>query len=445
MRSFLFVSATLVEAARTNLHAKVSAEARSFVMLESVATASGFMNMTFGADHAEENKICDSLWPSSLNSQFKNSRFVGSGATACVYLAEDKHGQTVAIKVGKQASAQRKDFQLKEWTDECNDMKELRVKACEGGPEVLKMHENYMPSCFSVGQYSKGAYYAMHAAGPTPIRDAPEQGFDVETKKRLFAQLVQSIYSLHVVDMSHNDLHGHNIVLHGDKLQLIDLGSLKTVTKSWKKGYKRDSNAIWRWGAILADCGEEAQWSHDKSLSKGAVQGQANAYSACVAKNWNPDAEFITALGVLLKGDVHEDIDHHIKELYATRWIQDHVPELESKFVSDVTGDMGCLDWSKGAWEKYWFKQDYPNHVKCETIPAFHWQTKKTKKGKTRITDRYQCDIPGRTFDSACYKTAERGAEIWACGGCDRVNEQNPQACFFKSHPDYEKVPSYGE
>merc|ERR1719362_1603005 len=144
------------------------------------------------------------------------------------------------------------------------------------------------------------------------------------------------------------------------------------------------------------------------------VQKKANAYAACVQKNWSPDAAFMQALRALLKGNVNEDSDHHIIELYETQWIQDRVPDIVSKFVSDATGDSGCVKWSKTQWQMYWFRQDFPNHVKCETVPSYHWQRKKTKKGKTKVTEKYQCAIPGMSFDSACYHVAE--GETWACG-----------------------------
>merc|ERR1711957_322366 len=117
--------------------------------------------------------------------------------------------------------------------------------------------------------------------------------------------------------------------------------------------------------------------------------------------------------------------------------------ELRSKFVSDVTAKTKCLTWDKATWAQYWFKKSYPNHVKCDTIPAFHWETSKTKKGTTKVTDHQQCAIPGRTFDSACYKEGLRGSEIWGCGGCANAGEGNPRACFFKTHEHYDKVPDY--
>jgi len=431
-------------AARLNIHDELEfeASAETFVMAESVSMASGFFNLTLDADHEAAGKLCSNdFWPRDLNSKFTNHRYVGSGATACVFLATDKLGQTVAIKVGKVASAARKTAQLQEWTNECDDMKQLRVQACEGGKEVLKLHEHYMPSCFGVGSYSKGAYYAMHAAGPTPIRDAPNMGFTAEQSQKVFAQFVQAVYSLHVIGMSHNDLHGQNIVIKGDSLQLIDLGSLKTTVRSWKKGYKRDSNAIWRWGAVLAGCGSDAQWPDNKP-GKAVVQVRADAFESCLKQKWSPDSNFMNALHILLGGDVEESKNHHILELYQTDWVQTRTPALKSKFVSDETKSSGCTGWSKPKWAQYWFKKDYPNHVKCETVPSYHWQTSKTKRGKTRTLDHHKCDLPGRTFDSACYKLGKN--EIWGCGGCGNKNEPNSRACFFKTHPHYDKVDSFG-
>ena len=67
MRSFVLAT-TLAEAARVGevetLAAETALALESFIMLELVAMASGWMNMTLDVDHSEENKICDSLWPS---------------------------------------------------------------------------------------------------------------------------------------------------------------------------------------------------------------------------------------------------------------------------------------------------------------------------------------------------------------------------------------------
>lgn len=412
----------------------------SFQMLESVSMASGFLNMTLDTDSAGKN-LCDKMWPAELDKQFKGAKFVGSGATACVYLASDARGSTVAIKVGKN-SGKAKDAQLQSWKEECDDMKELRMKACEGGKDVLKLHEHYLPSCHVVGTYSKGAYYAMHAAGPTPIRDVPKLGYDLKTRKSVFAQFVQSVYALHVIDMSHNDLHGQNIVVDNDDLSVIDLGSLKTTERSWKAGYKRDSNAIWRWGAVLADCGEDAQWPQNE-VPKGKSQKAAAAFAACVKSTWKPGQQFMVALRKLLKGNVNKEKDHHIIELYKTNFITQNTPELRSKFVSDVTGETKCLSWDKKEWEAYWFRYYHPNHVRCETVPHYEWSITKTKKGKTRTREAKQCVVPGQTFDSACYLKTK--GELWACGGCGNNGETNPLACFFSTHPDYDKVPAYSE
>jgi hypothetical protein len=102
-----------------------------------------------GQENATLNKICfeKRFWPPPLAEKYPNGKMVGSGATACVAIA-DYQGTKVAVKVGKKGS------NLDEWTKECDDMKKIRLDSCKN--KVLDLHEQYIPTCLDVGQVSYG-------------------------------------------------------------------------------------------------------------------------------------------------------------------------------------------------------------------------------------------------------------------------------------------------
>jgi len=188
-------------------------------------------------------------FPSSLKGKYRDAFAVGQGATACVFIATTRSGNPVAIKVAKQAGRDAM------WRAECSDMQNLRIEACAAGPQFQENAERYLPTCVEIGGHGDSAYYVMQAAGTTGIEDAaPRMLHDVEQQKNTFAQLVAAVYTLHGLGYTHNDLHGHNIVMDGPDLALIDFGEIAPHHRGL--GYKHDVNSIWRWANALAQCGE---------------------------------------------------------------------------------------------------------------------------------------------------------------------------------------------
>jgi len=275
-----------------------------------------------------------------------------------------------------------------------------------------------------------GAYYVMHAAGTDMIKDTGSVlGYSKDEKKEVFGALVSAMYALHAVDLTHNDLHGTNIVLKDRQLAFIDFGSLKTLAASWKRDYKRDSNAIWRWGAVLGDCPVEAQWPNPPH------QKAADAFLACMKTFSGNEPTFMAAIKKVVDGDLKEDKDHHIEGVFKSQFVQNNAPKRKSYYPWKGTGD--CLNWPKDKWAKFEFDEKFPKYTKCDTLSTYRIIKKKEKKGKEVVTETLQCDIPGQSFASACYKNTP-GA-VWACGGCGAgtVGGDADGGCLFPSHPEY--------
>lgn len=364
----------------------------------------------FTQENATINKICHDkrFWPPALASKYANGKMVGSGATACVAIADFK-GTKVAIKVGKKGS------NLKEWKLECADMKRIRLNSCKN--KVLDMHEQYIPTCLDVGQVEyngeKVNYYVMHAAAVDGISQVGKSfNPDVKTRKNLGAQVVASIYAMHKAGYAHNDLHGNNIVVDQKKitLQLIDLGDAANYP-GWIKDYKRDSNAVWRWLGVLADCPREAQWfSHIKGRKN--VQTAADNFKQCMKDKWNTDEEFNKALEVMLNGCVKNLRVHNVDKVFNTKFIQSNLPPVNKLFPSDHTA--GCTGWDEKTWQEKEFRAEFGNHYKCDTIPTYSGSAGAGKKKKSTV----QC-ARGRPHKSGgnghCFTT--KGGVGWGCAG----------------------------
>lgn len=392
---------------------------------------------------------CDSLWNPQLDKLFKNKVVWGSGATACVYGGVDSTGTLVAIKVGKPTE------NIAGWRAECAEQQLLRLDACAKGKETLALHEEFAPICTEVDQTpdKKSNYYVMHAGGTIPFRDLPKHDLSVAQKKSIFAQLVASIYALHTTQMAHNDLHGQNIVLDKQyKLALIDFGSLKTLDKAWTTGYKRDANAIWRWGSVVFGCGEKANWVPDlphKKVPKSERTARAAAFRSCL-QDLGADGGTINAVKTLTDACVAEDKNQHVEKLYRSSFVQDNLQRSSKTHFPYGKAD-GCLSWSGEKFQEEKFKTQFGSHFKCETTP--NWiktRVKKKANGKTKTRKSKQCNVPD--IKSACFTTDDNSA---ACGGglnmrlpCENLpvgttGKHYAGACLKSNHPAYAVAQDY--
>lgn len=397
-----------------------------------------------GANVTDSGSDCDSLWNPQLDTLFKNKRVWGSGATACVYGGVDQTGTLVAIKVGKPSE------NIAGWRSECAEQQILRLDACQLGAKTLALHEEFAPICTKVDQTpdKKTNYYVMHAGGTIAFRDLPKHTLSVEQKKNIFAQLVGAVYALHSADSSHNDLHGQNIVLDKQyKLALIDFGSLKVLNKAWKSGYKRDANAIWRWGSVLFSCGASADWVPDlpgKKVSKAERTSRAAKFRSCLS-DLGADSKTIAAVKKMTDACVAETQEQFVQGLYESSFVQDNLKK-SSKTHFPFEPSKGCLAWSEEKFQLEKYKFQFGSHYKCETTP--NWiktRIKKTAKGGTKKKQSKQCNSPD--LKSACFST-DSGTSA-ACGGglnmrlpCANLpvgvsGKYYSGACLKSNHPAY--------
>jgi len=266
----------------------------------------------------------DCRWPSELKNRYTGEHEVGKGATACVYLATDKEGKAVAVKLAKSAN------RLGAWRKECQTMQKLHLSACASGPTSLSLMETYVPTCLEVGGTQNDPYYVMHAAGSQRIAKAAKATRSTAEQIKVFSQLVAALHALHSQGWGHNDLHGGNVVLEGSKLSLIDFGSVKQYSSSNTKGTTRDGNRLWEHTAKLAKCGKTSLW--ERKAKSDVLQEHANNLKACLRKWWNVDDAFISALDMVLQADIGSERNQHVTELFHSKFVQDHLPDNDNQF-----------------------------------------------------------------------------------------------------------------
>jgi len=304
------------------------------------------------------------------------------------------------------------------WRAECAEMQLMRMNACKADDETLALHEEFLPTCTMVAQTKdkQANYYTMHAGGTVAMRDIPKHNLGEALQKNVWAQLVASIYGLIKVDLTHNDLHGQNIVLTEEyKLALIDFGSLKTVAKANKDGYKRDSNAIWRWGAVVFACGEDAEWvPHlpNKQIPISEQKRRASKFNDCLGRK-GADTHTLSVVKKMTDGCISKSAEQHIEELYNTNFVQSNLKQATKTHFpwSDLEG---CRSWDNAKWKTAMQTVEFGSHYKCETTPNWvQTRTKTRADGTTKTRKSEQCKVP--EISSASFTTnAQVNA---ACGG----------------------------
>lgn len=403
--------------------------------------ANGFMNMSIGGGI---NKLCESeIWDPELTPLFKDRRVVGSGATACVWLGKDSTGTVVAIKVGKNSGGKGATAALAAWKSECRDMQLLRFDACKGGKDVLALHEQFLPTCTGVGPTSSGgAYYIMHAAGTTGFKEAPEKDWDTALRKQLFSSFIASLYAMHTVGQSHNDLHGQNIVVDDqDNMALIDFGELKDPSKSWVMGYKRDGNAVWRWAEVLAGCPQGSLWA--TSFDQGYLSPPvASATKECLKKNWGVDGGFLSQMDTIMNNGMDRKLPHGILELFNTKFVQSNLPPPKSNYPAAYAKD--CLTWDGSKMEDTMLQKQFEDHFQCDTLESFHWTKTSTKRGKTRTRQIQQCG--GLSGACATLAKSDGKTNLWQCDGMSIARGSQCGdfiPCLTDKHPAYKFTKPY--
>jgi len=432
------VAAALLAGVDGARRVRVDSGDNSFASLH--AMTSGLMKGMTAAT-SETNPICDTLWDPSLDDSYHDKFVVGSGATACVFLARTNNDdKMVAVKVGKATES------LAQWQQECTEMQLLRVKSCRAGVMVNHLNQQFLPTCLGVGSTDRGNYYIMHAAGTDPIEELT--GRTVEERKSIFAQFIGAIYAMHALDYTHNDLHGRNIVLDGNKLAIIDFGNMVDSELAARSTYMRDGNAAWRWTALLADCPGTAWWSETAGGSE--ARQLADNFKLCLKEQWNVDDESIDAFEGVLDKDINEMPTQGIRKLFESPLVQANLPPYEAVYPWD--GSEGCLDWTPAETKEALQKVEFSSHYKCPSVPTYTKEIRKFRHDKWRVTYEIECEYQS----SACYSSVPNVQ--WACGGglvrsvhCDAISIPENQrellpaghsgryegACLQESHEAY--------
>jgi hypothetical protein len=244
-------------------------------------------------------------------------------------------GAKVAVKASKFPG------RLRGWTKECATMQKLHSKACAAGQHELKMMETYIPTCLEVIGTDDNPFLVMHATGTVEMQNFYRVVKTEEDSLSVFGQLVASIFSLHNVDLTHNDLHAKNIMLEdqGDEtphihLALIDFGCVRgpegyTVKGRPVSSYKRDAFSIWRTAGNLAGC-EGA-----KQLGNTQATMEKTQLLECLKTKWGEkgaDADFLATFETLIDDTLAGAWKQHVKELYNTAFVQGLLPPLKQHY-----------------------------------------------------------------------------------------------------------------
>jgi serine/threonine protein kinase len=449
----------------------ITAEVEAYSMLEDVGMASGHIKAGFQSKEHMDAKDCP--WATALDKTYKNKRVVGSGATACVYLAENADAQTVAIKVGKGGSGES----LSAWNEECKSMQLLRVDACKSskrgntGPLLYDLNAMYIPTCMEVGSVEEEGkevnFYVMHAAGTEELRNMGS-GYSDEDRKSLFAQLVGAVYALHGLDTGHNDLHGGNILISKKtgkpRLALIDFGELSTPldpttpvippSTTWLFDYKRDGNAVMAWTSHILNCPAIPEFPVVPGGSELRERGEE--FKACL-KKWGAGDDTIKAMDIIVDKNSRQFPTQSIEGLFQSSFVQKHLPKMEQTYTWDKT--KGCTNWDITKIVEFRREVEFSAMYKCETVPTYNKITWKTRKDGKKVKKTSQQCVFQR---SACY-TLIPGV-TWACdagtikgspcdsvslsrksghsdkvfdGGCLNVNHEEGYK-YAKTYPGYE-------
>jgi len=346
----------------------------------------------------------------------------------------------VAIKVAKKLG------KLSGWQKECADMQRLRKRACALGSDMLSLHEQYVPTCIEVGQDGKQAFYVMHAAGIDQVKSYTGMRAlkTKEEKKKMFVALWVSVYALHGVGYTHNDLHGGNIVVDQDQnVALIDFGELKGHHAG--KGYKHDINSVWQWTSVVLSC-KKSEWGMQP---KPQLRVTKKNYLNCIKEEIGGDDEFLKVMDSALEAAMVNDKNQHLTEIFQTKFIQSNLAPYKRLFRwSDMDG---CLKWD---WKKIIGQEtctDLPGYFKCpqESRPGAcygggNWDC--WREGD----DYWGGECKDKGFKGACVypdhgKSIKKANEVKSCAAineCDNCKAGSWGACYVKDKtgvPDHLK------
>lgn len=299
-------------------------------------------------------------WPKSLNDKYELVRQLSCGFHGCAYFAKDlaHDGKQIVIKLSDASGGSSQGA----GDTECGQMRFIRYLACNStDPDVLSLQETYLPTCLDTGTTEEGYnYLVLPMAGGMKMGDIrldfykKDNPWDLETRQSFFAQLVAALYSLHAAGVSHNDLHGGNIVVDEDtkQLSILDFGLASRTPCTLGKcrsGYHRDGNSLFRWAAYMAICPAKARFNKYFwwfSAPSGPLRGAQDRCLDCLRDTFGADEEFLAALGKVFEANVENDPFQYVEEVYRTQWVQSRLPQTLDKYAYDGV-PQGCQSWSE--------------------------------------------------------------------------------------------------
>lgn len=247
---------------------------------------------------------CD--FPDELKNDYTMNFKAGQGMSGCAYIATRKSsGTKVVIKIPRYTKNAGNNFKY-----ECvNQMQAVHKAACKAGPEHLALVEQYLPTCLEFGE--DPAYLVMQAANTDTLKHVKKLKLTKEEAKEAFAQIVASFYAMHSIGFAHNDAHAGNIMCsrEGNKIRvsLIDFGRTKAM--DWAE-FKNNRH-----------CDAFEVVKHLQKLSHCKKN-----FNECLKRNWSVDDEFLTALEAVTAGCDAKKKDQHIRDIYGTSFVQNHLP-----------------------------------------------------------------------------------------------------------------------
>jgi serine/threonine protein kinase len=351
-----------VEAARVNKHA-VDLDSKEELFADSEAADELFANLThqigfslgrldFEHDAALEADAPVRTWPKELDSEYRMERLLACGFHGCAFLAREiKDNDEVVIKVaggkGEQGAGEV----------ECGRAKYIQYSACGKGEATAKAAQSYLPGCDKYGTLKNGhGYLVLPMAGGTDLNNfkkhIKKNPLSIDDQKSIFAQLVAGVYGMHKAGISHNDMHGKNVVINEDKkIAILDygLGTAYPCSKNRNQnGYARDGNMFYKYAAMVSDCGKKNQWPGvwiGFVTDNRSYRRKQERCMAVLKEKWGLDKEAEDALMRVWTGNIDRDVDQHFERLFKTRFVQQNLPRSSDRFQLDGTDR--CWTWDK--------------------------------------------------------------------------------------------------
>jgi tRNA A-37 threonylcarbamoyl transferase component Bud32 len=292
-------------------------------------------------------------FPSELRKDYDLDRLLACGYHGCAFLAKHRaNNKVVVIKISSKGNGNQGAG-----AEECGRARYIQYSACGQGEAVMKAAQSYLPSCDAYGLTEKGkGYLVLPMAGGKDFnkfkKELKEKPLPVDQQKSIFAQLVAGVHAMHKSGVSHNDMHGKNVVINdNNQVAILDygLGTSYPCSKSRNQnGYSRDANMLYAYIAMVSNCGKKNQWNafwHGFVTDNNSYRRKQSRCMEHLRETWGIDMEFENALQKVLTGNIERDTDQHIEGLFNTAFVQKNLPKSTTRFQLEGTDQ--CYKWDK--------------------------------------------------------------------------------------------------